>query len=292
MSLAVAKTCLRACGLDARAVYQNLSAASVRAAVAEQGLSGLVARLRDLVPDLRSQYTGAFDEAEYARYWEIKMRGLHAWQTTCALKALESFDRDGLVLADIGDSSGHHGRFIKGLAPAGKVARVISVNLDPVAVEKVRARGGEAVLCRAEALDTQQIRPDLFVSFETIEHLTDPVRFLHALAAEGSAEHLLMTVPYRRTSRFGGERLREPEATLPATLTAEDVHVYEFSADDWLLLAKFAGWRPLFTDVYLQYPRRSPLRITAPLWRRLDYEGFFAAFLTRDLGLARRYDAW
>lgn len=79
---------------------------------------------------------------------------------------------------------------------------------------------------------------------------------------------------------------------MPARMTAEQVHVHEFSPDDWLLLARFAGWRPVFTRIYRQYPRYSPLRLTTGLWRRLDFEGFFAILLTRDLGVTRRYADW
>ena len=279
-------------GIDTRAHYQDVSARSLRAAIREQGLAPLCERLREVRPDIRDQYTGALDGAEYQRYWEIKMRGLHAWQVRCVMEALDHVGGDGLVLADVGDSSGNHAAYIQALAPLGQVSRVVSVNLDPVAVEKVRAKGGEAVLSRAEDLDLDELRPDLFLSFETIEHLTDPVRFLHALATQGTAEHLLMTVPYRRRSRFGGAHLRLHDGALPERLTAEEVHVYEFSPNDWLLLARFAGFRSVFTRTYRQYPRRSPWRLTAPLWRRLDFEGFFAAFLQRDLSLAERYADW
>ena len=279
-------------GIDTRAHYQGISARSLRAAIREQGLAPICERLRELRPDLRDQYTGTFDDTEYERYWEIKMRGLHAWQVRCVLEALDRIGGEGLVLADVGDSSGNHAAYIQALAPPGQVKRVVSVNLDPVAVKQVRAKGGEAILSRAEDLDLEELRPDLFLSFETIEHLTDPVRFLHALATKGAADHLLMTVPYRRRSRFGGAHMRLHDETLPARLTAEEVHIYEFSPDDWLLLARFAGFRPMFTRTYLQYPRRSPWRLTAPLWNRLDFEGFFAAFLQKDLSLTVRYADW
>lgn len=282
----------KGCGIDTRAVYQALSALSLRAALREQGLAPLCDRLRQVIPDLRDQYTAGFDEQEYARYWELKMRGLHAWQVRTALAAIDHVGGDGLVLADIGDSSGNHAVYLKALARPGQVGRTISVNLDPVAVAKARAKGIDAVLARAEELDLEGIAPDLFLCFETLEHLTDPVRFLHALATRGAARHLLVTVPYRRASRFGGAHLRLGAQALPGRLTAEEVHVYEFSPDDWLLLARFAGFRPLFTRTYWQYPRRSPWRVAQPLWRRLDFEGFFAAFLERDLTLAERYADW
>ncbi len=282
----------KAMGLDTRALYQRLSAASIRAALAEQGLSDLAARLETLIPDLSDQYTGGFDPVEYRRYWQVKMRGLHAWQVSMMLAAVRHLGRPGLVLADIGDSSGNHGRYLTALAPAGSVARVVSVNLDPVAVDKVKAKGGDSVLCRAEEMDLAGIRPDLFMTFEMVEHLTDPVRFLHRLAEAGSADHLLMTVPWRRHSRFGGVDLRYPDDRMPQRWTAEELHIYEFNPADWLLLARLAGWKPVFTRCYRQYPLRSPLVLTQPLWQRLDFEGFWGVLLERDLSVARRYADW
>lgn len=290
--LPVAKKMLRLLGFDTRALYQNLSTTSLRAAIEAQGLEPVCDKLRKVVPNLRDQYTGSLDEAEYHRYWELKMRGLHAWQTLLALEALKRIGRDGLALADIGDSSGNHGLYLKALAAPGKIARFISVNLDPVAVAKVEAKGGESILCRAEDLDLAGLRPDLFLSFQTLEHLTDPVRFLHGLAIKGGADWMVLTVPYRRASRFGGGHLRLPEAELPEKMTAEDVHIYEFSPEDWALLARFAGWRTEHATLYRQYPPRLPWRLTAPLWRALDFEGFFGMILARDLSLTRRYTDW
>lgn len=286
------KSLARALGGDPRALYQKLSAASITAAVAEQGLSPIVTRLRQILPDISDQYTAGFDAEEYRRYWEIKMRGLHAFQVQLMLDCIDTVGGNDLILADIGDSSGNHGLYLKAMASAGKIDRVVSVNLDPVAVEKVRSKGGDSVLCRAEELDLQGIRPDLFMTFEMVEHLTDPIRFLHRLADAGNADHLLMTVPYRRDSRFGGVDLRLGLDRMPAKMTAEEVHIYEFCPEDWLLLARFAGWVPVFTRLYRQYPRLSPLRLTKPLWRRLDFEGFWGVLLRRDLSVPRRYVDW
>jgi hypothetical protein len=286
------KSIARSFGVDTRAAYQRLSAWSIASAVKEQGLQPLSLELAKIIPDLRDQYTSGFDETEYRRYWEAKMRGLHAWQIQCVLDSLEHLTEDGVVIADIGDSSGNHGIYLKGLDNAGRISDVISVNLDPVAVEKVTSKGGKAILSRAEDLDLQNIKSDLFLSFEMIEHLTDPVRFLHSLALEGHSEYLLMTVPYRRQSRFGGDYMRLDSDSQPEEMSAEEVHVFEFSPEDWLLLAKFAGFTPVFTRRYLQYPRRSPLRLLAPLWRAVDFEGFFGVLLKRDLSLAKKYTGW
>lgn len=290
--LSAMKSAVRSLGVDTTALYQNLSAASVDRAVSEQGLAELADQLRRILPNVADQYTTDFDPVEYDRYWERKMRGLHAFQVRCMLDSVAHLGRDGLVLADIGDSSGNHALYLKALAPAGRVERVISVNLDPVAVGKVQAKGGDAILCRAEEMDLQGVRPDLFMTFEMVEHLSDPIRFLNGLAKGGSADFLLMTVPYRRQSRFGGAHLRLPEERMPDQMTAEEVHLYEFSPEDWTLLARFAGWSPVFARHYWQYPRRSWPVMTKPLWKALDFEGFFALLLRRDLSLARRYTAW
>ncbi|AVM75602.1 methyltransferase domain-containing protein [Magnetospirillum gryphiswaldense] len=286
------KTMLKAVEADPRALYQGLSAASLKAAATEQGLQPIIGRLRQILPDISDQYTAGFDPEEYRRYWEIKMRGLHAFQVQMMLDSIDAVGGNGLVLADIGDSSGNHGLYLRAMVTEGKVERVVSVNLDPVAVEKVRAKGGDSILCRAEELDLQGIRPDLFMTFEMVEHLTDPIRFLHRLAEAGSAEHLLMTVPHRRYSRFGGVDLRLGLDRMPLRMTAEEVHIYEFCPADWLLLARFAGWVPVFTRLYRQYPCRSPLVVTKPLWRRLDFDGFWGVLLRRDLSVARRYADW
>jgi 2-polyprenyl-3-methyl-5-hydroxy-6-metoxy-1,4-benzoquinol methylase len=291
-ALSMVKRGLRGLGVDTTRLYQRLSAASIDAAIREQGLADLVERLRAVLPDVSDQYTAGFDRREYERFWERKMRGLHAFQIGCVLDALDVLGGGGKVLADIGDSSGNHAIYLKALAASGRVDRVVSVNLDPVAIDKVRAKGGDAVLCRAEEMDLEGISPDLFMSFEMVEHLTDPLRFLHRLATRGKAEHLLFTVPFRRRSRFGGIEVRESLDRLPARLTPEMVHIFELSPEDWRLLAYLAGFETVWTRLYRQYPVRGPLRLMQPLWERVDHEGFAAFFCRRDLSLASRYDGW
>jgi len=259
-----------------------------------QGLTAMMSRLRDIVPDVRDQYTDGPDGAEFERYWERKMRGLHAFQIRCALDALDAIGGGGHVIVDIGDSSGTHAAYLSALAKPGQIDKVISVNLDPVAVAKIQNKGGHAILCRAEELALEEnIVPSLFMSFETLEHLTDPVRFLHGLADRGGAEHLLFTVPYTRHSRFGGHLMRQSAEHLPAALTPEATHIFELSPDDWALLARFAGFSPVFTRIYAQVPRfPHPLAATRPLWKKLDFEGFVAVFAQRDPSLSARYTGW
>jgi hypothetical protein len=291
----ITKTARKA-GVDTRKIYHALSASSIKAAIREQQLAGRIDRLRTAVPDLRDQYTGEFDEDEYARYWEIKMRSLHAWQVRCVERALDHLPKptsgNGHVIADIGDSSGNHAKYIQCLLEPGRVTHVVSVNLDPVAIEKIKAKGGDAILCRAEDLGSLNLNPDLFVSFEMIEHLTDPVRILHSLATSGNCPHLLVTVPYRRDSRFGSQHVRQAVEQMPDRMTAEVVHMFELSPQDWIYLARLAGYKLVFKEIWLQYPRRGLLRLLAPLWRKTDFEGFLALFLERDLTVEKRYQDW
>lgn len=220
------------------------------------------------------------------------MRGLHAFQVALILDALARIPGLNHTLVDIGDSSGTHPIYLNALAPLDKIANVISVNLDPIAIAKVRARGGTAIQCRAEELDLSGQTVSLAYALEMLEHLSDPLRFLHRLATSGTGEIFVFTVPYQRRSRFGGREIRLPVAQLPARLTTEEVHTWELSPTDWTLLARMAGWRVVEHRIYRQYPRRSPLRLTRPLWARLDFEGFFGAACVRDDEFSARYIDW
>jgi hypothetical protein len=265
-------------------------ARSLEAAAREQNLTELCSRLREIVPDIRHQYTGEFEETEFVRFWEAKVRALHAFQIKLALDALKLLDKPGF-LVDLGDSSGTHLAYLKTLGPDGAIARALSVNLDPIAVEKIRSRGGEAGLSRVEDLELGGTPADLAICFEALEHLLNPVGFLRGVAIGSAVRRLLITVPYRRTSRVGLHYLRAGPP-YPDSVFAESVHVLELSPEDWGLLCRFAGWRVEATEVFLQYPRRSIWRTMAPLWRRFDFEGFLGLRLSRDLDASDRYADW
>ncbi len=117
--MALGKTVLAALGIGPRVVYQSLSAWSLRAAIREQRLTSLCDRLRQVVPDVRDHYTGAFGAQEYQRYWEVKIRGLQAFQVRCMLDALEIIEGGSLVVAEhrrfLGEPSALH----QGAGPAG-----------------------------------------------------------------------------------------------------------------------------------------------------------------------------
>jgi hypothetical protein len=294
-SLKIIKGILSAFRVNTRSLYRNVLSWSINSAIKNQNLEKMCTDLRRIIPNIRSQFTHGFDKEDYEDYFEVKMRGMHAFQINACIEAVDYVHNRlnrPITIADVGDSSGYHLRYLKKIISGEKLGKSLSVNLDPVAIEKINTGGGEGILCKAEELDTINISPDLFMSFEMLEHLTDPVRFLHDIAKKGSADNFLISVPYRKNSQFGGVHLRLKGGDLPEKMTPEEVHIYEFSTDDWLLLAEFSGWKVVFTKIYWQYPRNNIGRLMQPLWRSLDYEGFFVMFLERDSSLSKRYTGW
>ena len=283
---------LKATGVDTRALYQNMSRRSILSAAREQGLSDLLSSSSRIVPDLTDQYTYSIDPDEYRRYWEIKLRALHAFQVQSTLDAIELVEKQKLVIVDIGDSSGNHGAYLRAMAPNDRIERVVSVNMDPVAVQKIKDRSGEAILVRAEELDLDALAPDFLMCFETLEHLTDPLRFLHRLAENPYGKRLIVSVPYRRVSRFGGRVLDFPPDRMPPKMTPEELHIFELNPLDWSRLAQLAGDETGFSRIYLQYPKYGLLRAMKPIWRRLDFEGFLCLYLNRNDSVSMRYTGW
>jgi len=265
--------------------------ASLRAAIRSQGLNELTDRLRQIVPDVSDQYSMASASSGMEAMWDVSMRGVHAFQVHETLEALRSIGRPSLVVADIGDSSGNHGKYLKALG-GSLIEKFVSVNLDPIAVEKVRSKGGEAVLCRAENIASTGISPDVFISFEMLEHLISPIEFLHLIATKTEAEYFICSIPYVRRSRFGGRELRCPEQAMPSKLVAESLHLFELNPEDWGRLFRFCGFKVERTAIYTQYPRAGLWRVMQPLWKQLDFEGFALFFLKRDLSVANRYQDW
>jgi hypothetical protein len=286
------KSLLRKLGLNPTKVFQTLSRLSLQSALREQRLLDLCEKLRQIVPDISDQYTQTIELEEYREFRELKTRGMHAFQVQRILQTIAAIKHDNITIADIGDSSGNHGAYIKALDTNNRIGRFLSVNLDPVAVKKVRSKGGEAIQCRAEELNVEGIKPDIVLLFEILEHLTDPIRFLHGLASDGNVDQIIATVPYRRKSRFGGAYLHMPKHKMPDTFNAENIHLFELNPEDWILLAKFAGYRTVSAPIYYQYPKRAFLRILSIMWRRYDFEGFLALHLVRDNELSERYVDW
>jgi hypothetical protein len=260
-----------------RPLSHRLRIRALCAALREQGLDELERSLRVVVPDVSDQYSTFRVEPGLL---ETSVRAMHAFQIAMVEDAMRivaaAADGAGLTVMDVGDSSGTHLRY---LHARHRAIRTLSVNLDPEAVAKIRAKGLEAIHGRAEEVAGLGARPDIVMCFETLEHLTDPVAFLRQVAAINSCRALVITVPYMRRSRVGLQYIRSGQKR-PAN--SENTHVFELSPRDWSLLFRFAGWRAASDRVFRQYPRRGPLLLTYPIWASLDFAGFYGVVLLKD----------
>ncbi|NQU66032.1 MAG: hypothetical protein HQ517_17375, partial [SAR324 cluster bacterium] len=157
---------------------------------------------------------------------------------------------------------------------------LMSINSDPVAVEKIISKGISAKLCSAEEfIHGEHQHADILMSFEMLEHLYDPISFLDTLSKRGVSELFVLTVPYLSQSRIGLHHIRRGQQ---GDTTPETTHIFELSPGDWKLIFMHSGWKILIEEIYYQYPRRSLLRALQPCWKRLDFEGFYGAVLERD----------
>lgn len=264
----------------------RLRVASLQAALKEQRLDSTYEQLRKIVPDITQQYsTYAVD----TQLIELETRGLQAFQVRLAEEAMRIAHAAGapsrLTLIDIGDSSGTHIEYLRALH--GEV-RSLSVNVDAEAVAKIKARGLEAVHASAEEVERYDIKPDVLLCFETLEHLPDPSNFLSRLAKVTSARTFALTVPYVRRSRVG---LRYIRRGLPEVAGPETTHIFELSPADWRPLFMFSGWRVVAERVFKLYPRIHPMVVTRPLWQAVDFEGFYGAILSPDETWREQYAA-
>jgi 2-polyprenyl-3-methyl-5-hydroxy-6-metoxy-1,4-benzoquinol methylase len=157
----------------------------------------------------------------------------------------------------------------------------LSVNLDPEAVKKIQGNGLDAVLCRAEELEANSgIKSDIFLSFEMLEHLFDPISFLREMSKVNGNPIFAITVPYMKKSRVGLHYIRK---NLPGTWNPENTHIFELCPYDWELLFNFAGWEVIYDESYLQFPMLpNPFFFTKPVWTRMDFEGFQGFILRKN----------
>lgn len=267
-----------------RRIIQFLFRNSIEQASKEQNLIGLKERLRKIVPDITHQYS--LFKIETADL-ENKVRSLHAFQIALANEIIPEFEKPTIV--DIGDSSGTHSQYILKLHSAEKKIKCISVNLDHTAITKIKAKGLEAIHERVERLPTHNIKADIFLCFELLEHLSDPCRFLYNLSLSLDAKYAVITVPYLKKSRVA---LRHIQEGRKESVYAENTHIFELSPNDWKLLARHAGWKMVRERIYLQYPKRNILYFTKLLWRKFDYEGFYGLVLSKDDYYSSRYKDW
>ena len=261
------KNCLIKC-------LEFLRTESLKSAVKEQKLDGLVKRLEELVPDLSDQYSSFKVKGIFLN---TKVRNMHAFQMSLIDRVINEFEQ--AVIVDVGDSSGTHLEYITALYSKDKDLKCLSVNLDIKAVERIKSKGFEAIHARAEDLHKHGVDADIFLCFEILEHMTDPCKFLYDLSSKTNAKYLIASVPYLKKSRVGLHHIR---AGRKDKVNAENTHILELSPEDWKLVAKHGGWEVVEDEIYFQYPKWSVWRVEKPLWKKLDFEGFYGIVLERD----------
>lgn len=283
------KSILRVFGIEMVKIIKVISQWSVHMALIAAGFGAMVDRLRTIVPDISNQEEGGREV--FNDYWELKRRSLQAFQCFLMAEAIKTLPTGELTVVDIGDSAGTHMLYLKELTKGKHVIDTISVNLDPRAIKKIKARGLKAILCRAEDLDLGGKGVDLFTSFEMVEHLHNPAIFFHNLSKSSSCRKMVVTVPYLRQSRVGLHHLKLEGKE---KVFAEDVHVFELSPNDWTLLFLHSGWRVVYSKIYYQYPRKWLLGswLLSLYWRITDFEGFWGVILEKDNTFSDLYQDW
>lgn len=256
---------------------------SLNSAAREQQLSDLAKGLEKIVPDITFQYSCFNIDTPFIYK---KVRYQHAFQISLVDKIIHELDRPFVV--DIGDSCGTHLQYLNGLYH-NKGIKTLSVNLDENAVKRIRAKGLDAIHSRAEDLESYNVNADIFLCFETLEHLMDPCHFLRDLSSKTNAKYLVITVPFLRKSRVG---LRYIRNTYNKKVCAENTHIFELNPEDWKLIAKHSGWNIVEEKTYFQYPRKSLLRFTKIYWKKFDFEGFYGIVLKRDDSWSSLYQDW
>ncbi len=266
--------------------YEKLCILSLQKAVHEQGLHPIYNQLSEIVPNLEEQYT-TFDIN--TPYLETKVRALHSFQIFLikkTLRLLQLEDSKSLTIVDIGDSAGTHLQYLKSLF--GNF-HSLSVNLDEAAVQKIKKKGLDAIHARAEELDQYNIGADIFLSFETLEHVFNPASFLHDISQKTSCKVFIVTVPYLYRSRVALHHIRHNRQE---QVFAENTHLFELSPTDWKLIFQHSGWSIEYDQIFFQYPRRTWLRIMKNTWKHSDFEGFYGAVLIRDNSWSDLYQDW
>ena len=270
-------------------LYNLFKLNSLKSAIREQNLKYLMEKLKEISADYYDHYNHVKIEGDY---WNYKVRALHAFQFDLITKAIDitklQKKKNDLTIVDIGDSSGTHSNYIKKLIQNDGL-KLLSVNLDPKAIEKIKQKGFEAILSKAEELQKYNINPDLFMSFQTVEHLNAPIPFLKSISQNTNCDFFLMTLPYLSESRVALEHIRNNS---DEKVHAENIHIFELSPSDWKLIFKHTGWEINYERIFLQYPRKSPLRLLKSSWKKFDFEGFYGVILKRNSTWTDKYLDW
>ena len=266
----------------------------------QAGRNQLIETLKNIVPDLSEQYTTWKIENQES-FDAKKIRSIHAFQVDLVLSSLDAIVKSNksekFTIVDIGDSAGSHARYLSKLSKSlGRELRILSVNIDQDAVDRIKKSGGQAIRAKAEEVHKSEElyqHVDMFISFQMLEHLLNPALFMHNIAEQTNTNHFVITVPYVRTSRVGLKYLRRPDhVTKFGVINAENTHIFELSPEDWKLLLRFSGWRVAQERKFLMYPEKSLLYFFRFLLRRFDFEGFLGLVLERDMSDSLVYQDW
>lgn len=262
---------------------------SIRAAIREQKLLPVYDQLAVIVPDITHQYSSFDIDTEYL---VTKVRAEHSFQIALvdeALQLINSSTDDTITIVDIGDSAGTHLQYVKALHKDRNI-RCLSINIDSEAVRRIKEKGLEAICARAEDLATLSLEADILLSFEMLEHLTNPCGFLQRLSEKTNCKVFVVTVPYLAHSRVGLHHIRHNQKR---NVNPENTHIFELSPEDWRLIFKHSGWAIEAERIYLQYPKKSPIRfLMKRYWQHSDFEGFYGAILKPDKFWSDLYDGW
>ena len=275
-------------------LYKSIRNWSLKCVACSKELRSFIDKIEKVVPDLSDQESHSAYQTD-SEFFQYKRRLMHAFQSKLMLKLFDLMElKKKYLVVDIGDSAGSHMLYLKYLVNEkyGDEIEVstTSVNLDPVAIEKIKRKGLDAVLCRAENLDINK-EVDFYTSFEMVEHLHNPSIFFYRLAKKGSGDKILVTVPYVKRSRVALHNIRNKNKK---EISAEQEHIFELSPEDWELIFLHSGWKIIYDEIHYQYPRRIPIisQIFSYFWRRSDYEGFWGVILEKDTTYSDLYMDW
>ena len=263
---------------------------SINSACKEQSLCLFRSQLSSAIPSLADQYTSFVINSKYLL---CKVRTLHAFQISLVVDAVSLLGKNSTIyIVDIGDSSGVHLQYINSIF-LNEHIESLSVNLDPVAVNKIRKKGLRAIESSAESLHVHpdfKKRTDVFLSFEMLEHLVDPIGFLRKMFLFSDCQYFVITVPLLNKSRGYLQQARKPFAV--DSFSAEVTHIFELSADDWDAIFRFSGWKIVKSSKYLQYPTKNPLVLLKHVWKKFDFLGFYGVILEKDDSITNLYKDW
>ena len=68
--------------------------------------------------------------------------------------------------------------------------------------------------------------------------------------------------------------------------------IFELKPSDWELIFKHTGWEINYKNIFLQYPKKNPLRLLKSSWKKYDFEGFYGAILKRNSTWTDKYLDW